>query len=120
MTFLTAIAVISDWGSIGQLEEQGVAADMEEAAIQASEAGVDIDMMSPAYMLCLEKLVESGKIPKAFVDESAFRVLMMKNQLGLFENPFAGLGKSGKLTHVLQKLTSGLIILLTLYKDLPR
>ena len=72
--------VISDWGSIGQLEEQGVAADMEEAAIQASEAGVDIDMMSPAYMLCLEKLVESGKIPEAFVDESAFRVLMMKNQ----------------------------------------
>ena len=66
---------------------------MEEAAIQASEAGVDIDMMSPAYMLCLEKLVESGKIPEAFVDESAFRVLMMKNQLGLFENPFAGLGK---------------------------
>ena len=65
--------VISDWGSIGQLEEQGVAADMEEAAIQASEAGVDIDMMSPAYMLCLEKLVESGKIPEAFVDESAFR-----------------------------------------------
>ena len=90
--------VISDWGSIGQLEEQGVAADMEEAAIQASEAGVDIDMMSPAYMLCLEKLVESGKIPEAFVDESAFRVLMMKNQLGIFENPFAGLGKSGKLT----------------------
>ena len=37
---------------------------MEEAAIQASEAGVDIDMMSPAYMLCLEKLVESGKSRK--------------------------------------------------------
>mgnify|MGYP000591606960 FL=1 len=36
-------------------------------------------------MLCLEKLVESGKIPKAFVDESAFRVLMMKNQLGLLK-----------------------------------
>ena len=85
-------------GLIGQLEEQGVAADMEEAAIKASEAGVDIDMMSPAYMLYLEKLVESGKIPEALVDESAFRVLMMKNQLGLFENPFAGLGKSGKLT----------------------
>ena len=65
---------------------------MEEAAIQASEAGVDIDMMSPAYMMYLEKLVESGKIPEALVDESAFRVLMMKNQLGLFENPFAGLG----------------------------
>ncbi len=45
-----------------------------------------------------ESTDESGKIPEAFVDESAFRVLMMKNQLGLFENPFAGLGKSGKLT----------------------
>ena len=51
-----------------------------------------------AFHLSGKKLVESGKIPEAFVDESAFRVLMMKNQLGLFENPFAGLGKSGKLT----------------------
>ncbi len=57
---------------------------MEEAAIQASDSGVDIDMMSPAYMLCLEKLVESGKIPEAFVDESAFRVLMMKKSAGAF------------------------------------
>ena len=90
--------VISDWGSIGQLEEQGVAADMDEAAVQAVEAGVDIDMMSPAYMFRLEELVKNGQIPESFIDESAFRVLMMKNQLGLFENPFAGLGKSGKLT----------------------
>ena len=86
--------VISDWGSIGQLEEQGVAADMDEAAVQAIEAGVDIDMMSPAYMFRLEELVKNGQIPESFIDESAFRVLMMKNQLGLFENPFAGLGKS--------------------------
>ena len=90
--------VISDWGSIGQLEEQGVAADMDEAAVQAIEAGVDIDMMSPAYMFRLEELVKNGQIPESFIDESTFRVLMMKNQLGLFENPFAGLGKSGKLT----------------------
>ena len=90
--------VISDWGSIGQLKEQGVAANMDEAASQAIEAGVDIDMMSPAYMFRLEELVKSGQIPESFIDESAFRVLMMKNQLGLFENPFAGIGKSGNLT----------------------
>ena len=90
--------VISDWGSIGQLKEQGVAADMDEAASQAIEAGVDIDMMSPAYMFRLEELVKNGQIPESFIDESAFRVLMMKNQLGLFENPFAGIGKSGNLT----------------------
>ena len=90
--------VISDWGSIGQLKEQGVAANMDEAASQAIEAGVDIDMMSPAYMFRLEELVKNGQIPESFIDESAFRVLMMKNQLGLFENPFAGIGKSGNLT----------------------
>ena len=49
-------------------------------------------------MFRLEELVKNGQIPESFIDESAFRVLMMKNQLGLFENPFAGLGKSGKLT----------------------
>ncbi len=38
---------------------------MEEAAIQASEAGVDIDMMSPAYMLCLEKLVKKRTNPES-------------------------------------------------------
>ena len=53
--------VISDWGSIGQLEEQGVAADMEEAAVQAAEAGVDIDMMSPAYMFWLESWWKTGR-----------------------------------------------------------
>ena len=92
------MALKADWGSIGQLKEQGVAADMDEAASQAIEAGVDIDMMSPAYMFRLEELVKNGQIPESFIDESAFRVLMMKNQLGLFENPFAGIGKSGKLT----------------------
>ena len=76
--------VISDWGSIGQLEEQGVAADMEEAAIQASEAGVDIDMMSPAYMFRLEELVKNGQIPESFIDESAFRVLMIEESAGAF------------------------------------
>ena len=115
--------VISDWGSIGQLVEQGVAADMEEAAVQAAEAGVDIDMMSPAYMFWLEKLVENGKIPESLIDESAFRVLMMKNQLGLFENPFAGLGKSEKLTPYHRakayELTSESCVLLKNEKILP-
>lgn len=42
--------IISDWGAIGQLEEQQVASGQKEAACAAAEAGVDIDMMSPAYI----------------------------------------------------------------------
>ena len=74
-------------------------------------------------MFWLEKLVENGKIPESFIDESAFRVLIMKNQLGLFENPFAGLGKSEKLTPYHRakayELTSESCVLLKNEKILP-
>lgn len=83
--------VISDWGSIGQLEEQNVVSSQKEAAEAAVCAGVDIDMMSPAYMFHLEELVKEGSIPTSLIDKSAWNVLVMKNRLGLFENPFAGM-----------------------------
>lgn len=83
--------VISDWGSIGQLEEQNVVSSQKEAAEAAVRAGVDIDMMSPAYMFHLEELVKEGSIPTSLIDKSAWNVLVMKNRLGLFENPFAGM-----------------------------
>ena len=70
-----------------------------------------------------KKLVENGQIPEALIDESAFRVLMMKNQLGLFEDPFAGLGKSEKLTPYYRakayELTSESCVLLKNEKILP-
>lgn len=90
--------IISDWGSVGQLEEQRVASDQKEAAYAAAEAGVDIDMMSPAYMFHLEELAEEGKIPEAVIDRSVWKILQMKNRLGLFENPFAGMKKSTVLS----------------------
>ena len=92
--------VISDWGSIGQLEEQKVARDQKEAAYSAVWAGVDIDMMSPAYMFHLEELVKEGKIREEIIDRSAWKVLQMKNRLGLFENPKAGIRKSPVLSPV--------------------
>lgn len=86
--------VISDWGSIGQLEEQRVVSGQRDAAYAAAKAGVDIDMMSPAYMFWLEELVENGDLPEALIDECVWRILEMKNRLGLFENPFSGINKS--------------------------
>ncbi len=86
--------VISDWGSIGQLEEQRVATDQKEAARMAADAGVDIDMMSPAYVHWLEELVEEGTVAMEQIDACVWNILKMKNRLGLFEDPFAGIGKS--------------------------
>lgn len=91
--------VISDWAAIAELLAHGIAADPEEAAALAIHAGVDIDMSTPIYLKNLKKLVADGKVPEALIDEAAFRVLALKNKLGLFENPYrdASEAEEGKL-----------------------
>lgn len=83
--------LISDWGAIGELTIHGIAADQAQAAELAIKAGVDMDMSSPCYIHELKGLVERGVIPEALVDEACWRVLTLKNRLGLFENPFKDL-----------------------------
>ena len=80
--------VISDWAAIWELLEHGIAEDEDEAAKLAVEAGVDIDMMTEIYVKHLKKLVEEGKVPEKLIDEAAYRILRLKNRLGLFENPY--------------------------------
>lgn len=82
--------VISDWGAIGELIPHGVAEDGKEAAEKAIKAGVDIEMMTPHYVHHLEELVEEGKIDISLIDECVMRILELKKELGLFENPFRG------------------------------
>lgn len=80
--------LISDWNAIGELIEHGVAEGPKEAADLAIEAGVDMDMMSGCYMRGLEKLVNEGKISEELINESVLRLLELKNNMGLFDNPF--------------------------------
>ncbi|MGC9795745.1 beta-glucosidase BglX [Fervidobacterium riparium] len=81
---------ISDWGAIKELIPHGVAEDEKEAAEKAIKAGVDIDMMTGCYIKNLEKLVKEGKVDEKFIDEAVYRILKLKEELGLFENPFKG------------------------------
>ena len=55
--------------------------------MRAAQAGVDIDMMTGIYSEHLCKLVREGEVPEALVDEAVYRILELKNRLGLFENP---------------------------------
>lgn len=80
--------VISDWAAIEELINHGFAVNREEAGKLAMEAGVDIDMMTGIYSKELETLVEDGQVPEELLDEAVFRVLQLKNKLGLFENPY--------------------------------
>jgi beta-glucosidase len=80
--------VISDYNAIAELIRHGIAADLAEAAVLALKAGVDIDMMADAYRRGLPVALQRGAISIAEIDRSVRRVLLLKERLGLFEDPY--------------------------------
>ena len=80
--------VVSDWNSVGELINHGLAGTLEEAAKEAVGAGLDMDMTSGAYERSLARLVKGGKISEKAVDEAVRRILRIKFKLGLFERPY--------------------------------
>ncbi|MGA7538584.1 MAG: glycoside hydrolase family 3 N-terminal domain-containing protein [Steroidobacteraceae bacterium] len=80
--------VVSDYNAVAELIQHGVAADLIEAAALALRAGVDIDMVSGAYLRGLPAALERGLVSVTDIDESVRRVLALKMRLGLFEHPY--------------------------------
>ncbi|MCI8383554.1 MAG: beta-glucosidase BglX [Clostridia bacterium] len=85
--------IISDYSAIAETVNHGVCKDKKESAYKAIMAGVDIDMMSDVYANYLKELVQEGKVPEEIIDQSVWRVLTLKNKLGLFENPYGNTNK---------------------------
>ncbi len=94
--------VVSDWTSIGELQQHGIAGTLADAARLSITAGTDMDMESDAYWKHLADLVKAGAVPESLIDESVRRILRVKFRLGLFANPYrwtdAGTEKA-KLLH---------------------
>jgi beta-glucosidase len=82
--------VISDYDAVGELVTHGVARDLKDAVRLAMDAGCDIDMVQNAYYLHLADLVREGTVSMEALDAAVMRVLRLKNELGLFENPYHG------------------------------
>ncbi len=80
--------VVSDWGSINELVTHGFAKDSIHAAEIAINAGSDMDMESNVYMKYLSNLVKTGKVKEAIIDDAVKRILKIKFELGLFDNPY--------------------------------
>jgi beta-glucosidase len=80
--------VVSDWNSVGELIEHGVALNGSDAAFKALSAGVDVDMCGNVYLSHLNDLIESGKLTVDIIDRAVERVLKVKIGLGLFDNPY--------------------------------
>lgn len=80
--------VISDWASIREMIPHGFAKDGADASLKAVTAGSDMDMESHLYVNELAKLVRDGKIKESLIDDSVQRILRIKFELGLFDDPY--------------------------------
>jgi len=93
--------VVSDYDAVTELQEHGLAASPAKADELAMKAGVDMDLHSGSYLQNLPKLVKEGKIQEALVDDAVRKVLTMKFELGLFDNPFRYSDSTLVVSHVL-------------------
>lgn len=82
--------VVSDWADIKRLvRDWRIAADEKEATRMAVMAGVDMSMVPNDYSFpdLLVSLVKEGKVPQSRIDEAVRRILRVKFELGLFDDP---------------------------------
>lgn len=89
--------VVSDFESVRELMNHGIAGTKAEAAEAGLNAGVDIEMVSRTYLENGQDLIKAGKVSPATVDEAVRRVLRLKQRMGLFENPYVPEGTTGKV-----------------------
>lgn len=79
---------ITDYSAVDETISHGACADGAEAALRAIEAGTDIEMTSAHFYQNAERLVQEGKLDEKLIDDAVLRILRLKNELGLFENPY--------------------------------
>ena len=85
-------AVVSDYYAIEQMADiHRIAPDVAGAARRALAAGVDVDLPEGAGFSTLAAAVRSGEVPMAAIDQAVARLLTLKINAGLFENPWADL-----------------------------
>ena len=83
-------AIVSDYFAVNELvTRHKMYSDVKNAAERAIESGVDSETPDPQGFVHLPELVRSGRVSQAAVDEAVRRVLRMKFESGLFENPYA-------------------------------
>lgn len=80
--------VVSDWGSITEMAAHGFAKDGAHASTIAANAGSDMDMESHLYVKHLKALVHTGKVKETTIDDAVRRILTVKHNLGLFDDPY--------------------------------
>ena len=80
--------VVSDWGSVSEIAKHRMAKDNKDAGRLAAIAGCDMDMHSMTYARHLVDLVKEGAVDITLIDDAVKRILTVKFELGLFDDPY--------------------------------
>ena len=80
--------IVSDWGSLKEMVVHGYARDKNHAGELGLNGGSDMDMESYIYLSELESLLKQGRVKIAQIDDAVRRILTVKYELGLFDDPF--------------------------------
>ena len=80
--------IVSDWGSLREMIDHGYAKDRKHAGELALNGGSDMDMESTIYVEELSNLVKEGKVNIEQIDDAVRRILLVKFELGLFDDPY--------------------------------
>ncbi|MBK8346792.1 MAG: beta-glucosidase BglX [Saprospiraceae bacterium] len=95
--------VVTDYTSINEMVNHGVAKNQTDAGIMAVNAGVDMDMQSAAFQEKIKAGINDGRVKMEKIDASVRRILMLKKELGLFENPYRFSDKKRETTTIMAK-----------------
>ena len=91
--------VVSDLFSIDGLKgTHHTATSSQDAAVQALLAGVDVDLGGNCYAQLVDA-VKNGKVSEGALNTAVRRVLQLKFEMGLFENPYVNTKTAGKEVH---------------------
>lgn len=80
--------VVTDYTAINEMVNHGVAADDKGAGELAANAGIDMDMQGAVFQRFMAQSIKEGKVTMETVDEAVRRILKIKYDLGLFDNPY--------------------------------
>ena len=81
--------IITDWANVRSLiDNQKVCDNFEDASRVSIDAGNDMIMQTEEFYDATLKLIENGQVDMKHIDDSVFRILKAKFDMGLFEHPF--------------------------------
>jgi len=94
--------VVSDYTAVNEMMDHGIG-NVQTVSALALKAGMDMDMVSEAYLTTLSKSLKEGKVSLKDIDLSCRRILEAKYKLGLFSDPYKYLDSKRESKEVLSQ-----------------